>query len=261
MVAGHGSGQGRGPGWGERSNMTQHGRLQFRPALFLRTGHSGGGGALTDACIGISGRVRSWAILCGATPAPVVSNTFHTLLSLTATPLCCPRFYITTALRNPHYLPETAVKVTLLNFMITIDGLSDQLLGVTVAQERPDLEAQRQQLVGAVQGAEERGQAKAYGKGVMKGARRVWRVAHMATQRFSSIKCPLECKNAPCCALVAVLLQCLHSAPLALSRSWSPLRTRRSSRRSRTRSCTCSAAARATSWRTQRPSKSCQRPR
>ena len=30
-----------------------------------------------------------------------------------------PRFYITTALRNPHYLPETAVKVTLLNFMIT----------------------------------------------------------------------------------------------------------------------------------------------
>eukprot|EP00798_Chlamydomonas_sp_ICE-L_P020336 gene20336-27098_t len=57
------------------------------------------------------------------------------------------RFYITTSLRNPHYLPETAVKVTLLNFMITIDGLSDQLLGVTVAQERPDLEAQRQQLV------------------------------------------------------------------------------------------------------------------
>jgi dynein heavy chain len=57
------------------------------------------------------------------------------------------RFYITTALRNPHYLPETAVKVTLLNFMITLDGLSDQLLGVTVAQERPDLEAQRQQLV------------------------------------------------------------------------------------------------------------------
>ncbi|GFR52768.1 hypothetical protein Agub_g15379 [Astrephomene gubernaculifera] len=57
------------------------------------------------------------------------------------------RFYITTALRNPHYLPETAVKVTLLNFMITPDGLADQLLGVVVAQERPDLEEQRQQLV------------------------------------------------------------------------------------------------------------------
>ncbi|GAX77074.1 hypothetical protein CEUSTIGMA_g4520.t1 [Chlamydomonas eustigma] len=57
------------------------------------------------------------------------------------------RFYITTALRNPHYLPDTAVKVTLLNFMITQEGLSDQLLGVVVAQEMPDLEEQRQQLV------------------------------------------------------------------------------------------------------------------
>ena len=57
------------------------------------------------------------------------------------------RFYITTALRNPHYLPEVAVKVTLLNFMITQDGLSDQLLGVVVAEERPDLEEQRSELV------------------------------------------------------------------------------------------------------------------
>ncbi|GMH41668.1 hypothetical protein BSKO_09578 [Bryopsis sp. KO-2023] len=57
------------------------------------------------------------------------------------------RFYITTALSNPHYLPETAVKVTLLNFMITQEGLSDQLLGVVVAEERPDLESQRQALV------------------------------------------------------------------------------------------------------------------
>ena len=29
------------------------------------------------------------------------------------------RFYLTTKLRNPHYLPEVVVKVTLLNFMIT----------------------------------------------------------------------------------------------------------------------------------------------
>jgi hypothetical protein len=57
------------------------------------------------------------------------------------------RFYITTTLRNPHYLPEVAVKVTLLNFMITQDGLSDQMLGVTVAKERLDLEEQRQRLV------------------------------------------------------------------------------------------------------------------
>lgn len=57
------------------------------------------------------------------------------------------RFYITTKLRNPHYLPEIAVKVTLLNFMITKEGLSDQLLGVVVARERPDLETQKSELV------------------------------------------------------------------------------------------------------------------
>ena len=33
------------------------------------------------------------------------------------------RFYMTTRLRNPHYLPEISVKVTLLNFMITPQGL------------------------------------------------------------------------------------------------------------------------------------------
>lgn len=59
---------------------------------------------------------------------------------------------MTTKMRNPHYLPEVAVKVTLLNFMITIAGLSDQMLGVVVATERPDLEEQKAELV--IQGAE-----------------------------------------------------------------------------------------------------------
>lgn len=57
------------------------------------------------------------------------------------------RFYIITRLRNPHYLPELAVKVTLLNFMITLEGLEDQLLGIVVAKEKPELEGQRQQLI------------------------------------------------------------------------------------------------------------------
>ncbi|KAH0950776.1 hypothetical protein HN011_006322 [Eciton burchellii] len=57
------------------------------------------------------------------------------------------RFYITTKLRNPHYLPEIVVKVTLLNFMITPIGLDDQLLGIVVAKERPDLEAEKNQLI------------------------------------------------------------------------------------------------------------------
>ena len=57
------------------------------------------------------------------------------------------RFYITSKLPSPHYLPETSVKVTLLNFMITQDGLQDQLLGIVVAQERPDLEEEKNALI------------------------------------------------------------------------------------------------------------------
>jgi len=34
-------------------------------------------------------------------------------------------FYITTKMRNPHYLPEVQTKVTLINFMITYEGLND----------------------------------------------------------------------------------------------------------------------------------------
>ena len=57
------------------------------------------------------------------------------------------RFYITTKLRNPHYLPELQGKVTLLNFMITQEGLEDQLLGIVVAMNRPDLEEAKDNLV------------------------------------------------------------------------------------------------------------------
>ena len=56
------------------------------------------------------------------------------------------RFFITTKLSNPHYLPEVSTKVTLVNFMITPEGLKDQLLGIVVAQERADLEERMTQL-------------------------------------------------------------------------------------------------------------------
>ncbi|XP_028914074.1 dynein heavy chain 3, axonemal isoform X2 [Ornithorhynchus anatinus] len=57
------------------------------------------------------------------------------------------KLYITTRLRNPHYLPEVAVKVCLLNFMITPLGLQDQLLGIVAAKEKPDLEEKKNQLI------------------------------------------------------------------------------------------------------------------
>merc|ERR1719183_3011443 len=66
------------------------------------------------------------------------------------------KFYMTTKLRNPHYMPEVAVKVTLLNFMITQVGLQDQLLNIVVEKERPDLAEDKARLV--VEGAENKEQ-------------------------------------------------------------------------------------------------------
>eukprot|EP01063_Lacrimia_lanifica_P030854 TRINITY_DN4987_c0_g4_i2.p1 TRINITY_DN4987_c0_g4~~TRINITY_DN4987_c0_g4_i2.p1 ORF type:complete len:4157 (+),score=1788.38 TRINITY_DN4987_c0_g4_i2:76-12546(+) len=53
------------------------------------------------------------------------------------------KFFMTTKDKNPHYIPEVQVKVTLLNFFITSTGLEEQLLGNLVAKERADLEAQK----------------------------------------------------------------------------------------------------------------------
>ncbi|CAH8660135.1 unnamed protein product [Schistosoma rodhaini] len=57
------------------------------------------------------------------------------------------RFYLTTQLRNPHYLPEIAIKLCLINFMITPIGLQDQLLGIVTAKEKPKLETIKNQLI------------------------------------------------------------------------------------------------------------------
>jgi dynein heavy chain, axonemal len=57
------------------------------------------------------------------------------------------RFFMTTKLRNPHYAPEVCVKVSLLNFMTTPEGLEDQLLGTVVAEERPELEEEKSKLI------------------------------------------------------------------------------------------------------------------
>ena len=57
------------------------------------------------------------------------------------------RFYITTKLRNPHYLPEVTAKVTLLNFMITYEGLAEQLLSRVVSLEKPELEEEKELLI------------------------------------------------------------------------------------------------------------------
>ena len=57
------------------------------------------------------------------------------------------KFYLTTKMPNPHYLPEVCIKVTIINFTVTIKGLEDQLLGDVVRKERPDLEEAKDRLV------------------------------------------------------------------------------------------------------------------
>ena len=56
-------------------------------------------------------------------------------------------FYITTKLHNPHYLPEISIKVTLINFTVTPDGLEEQLLVDVVKFERPELEKNKDDLI------------------------------------------------------------------------------------------------------------------
>lgn len=63
-----------------------------------------------------------------------------------------PRFRLIlhTKYFNPHYKPEVQAQCTLINFLVTREGLEDQLLAAVVAKERPDLETLK---VGAWLGA------------------------------------------------------------------------------------------------------------
>jgi dynein heavy chain len=57
------------------------------------------------------------------------------------------KLYLQTKMSNPHYKPEIAAQTTLINFMITVDGLQEQLLALVVNKERPDLEEEKRTLM------------------------------------------------------------------------------------------------------------------
>ena len=57
------------------------------------------------------------------------------------------QLYITTKLGNPHYLPEISIKVSLINFTVTMQGLEEQLLGDVVRKEEPKIEAEQNRLI------------------------------------------------------------------------------------------------------------------
>ena len=60
-----------------------------------------------------------------------------------------PKFqlYLQSKLPNPHYRPEIAAQCTIINFIVTPDGLEDQILAMVVNVEKPELEQQKQELV------------------------------------------------------------------------------------------------------------------
>ncbi|CAF3406660.1 unnamed protein product [Rotaria socialis] len=62
---------------------------------------------------------------------------------------CNPNFrvYFITQLNNPHYLPDICIRVTLINFTITQNGLEHQLLSLVVLNEEPQLEHERKLLL------------------------------------------------------------------------------------------------------------------
>jgi len=57
------------------------------------------------------------------------------------------KLYMTTRYANPHYLPELTTKVQIINFMITFEGLSEQLLNLVVRKENMALNEEHEKLI------------------------------------------------------------------------------------------------------------------
>ena len=53
------------------------------------------------------------------------------------------KLYMTTKKPNPSYLPEIFIKVNVINFTVTFEGLEEQLLADVVKKEQPEIELQR----------------------------------------------------------------------------------------------------------------------
>jgi dynein heavy chain, axonemal len=60
------------------------------------------------------------------------------------------RMYLATGLPNAHFPPEVQVRLSVINFTITAESLTDQLLADTVRHEQPELQQQKDQVVVAL---------------------------------------------------------------------------------------------------------------
>lgn len=55
--------------------------------------------------------------------------------------------YFTSKLANPHFLPEGFIRVSVVNFTVTEDGLEEQLLAVLIGDIMPEKEEMRRSLI------------------------------------------------------------------------------------------------------------------
>jgi dynein heavy chain len=75
------------------------------------------------------------------------------------------RFYITTKIANPKYLPDVCIKVTIVNFTVTMQGLEEQMLGDVVAIEKAELEETKNKIIQSV--ANDKKKLKQYEDGIL----------------------------------------------------------------------------------------------
>ena len=57
------------------------------------------------------------------------------------------RLFLTTKMANPHFLPEVSIKLIVINFTVTFDGLDEQLLAEAVKNLDPEVEELRTKLI------------------------------------------------------------------------------------------------------------------
>lgn len=57
------------------------------------------------------------------------------------------RLYMTTKVANPAFIPDVFIRMNVINFTVTRDGLEDQLLSDVVKKERPEVEERKHKLL------------------------------------------------------------------------------------------------------------------
>ncbi|KAG6586643.1 Dynein heavy chain [Phytophthora cinnamomi] len=60
------------------------------------------------------------------------------------------RLYLTTKLANPHFMPDVFIRVNVVNFTVTRDGLEEQLLSDVVLRERMEVEERKHTLLASI---------------------------------------------------------------------------------------------------------------